>query len=191
MLLNKRPTTQIEFDGKILHLVPWFDQVLDFMDVTEDCTPFETQHLALEFFVLERVEYDVRLFNLVWHEVFGDAKNTGENVVDFKQDAGRIYAGFIQAYGIDLYEQWGKMHWQTFCELLANLPSDTAFAEVVSIRTREIPQPTKYNSKERAKLIQLKARYAIKIPEAQRQRKLGSQWGSVWNALISRAKEGD
>lgn len=56
---------------------------------------------------------------------------------DIEHDAKLIYAGFWQAYGIDLYEQHGKLHWIKFKALLAGLPKDTRFAEVTSLRAWE------------------------------------------------------
>ena len=52
-------------------------------------------------------------------------------------DSEYIYAGFMQAYGIDLIDQQGKLHWKKFNALLVGLPSDTRFAEILKIRAWE------------------------------------------------------
>ena len=52
-------------------------------------------------------------------------------------DSEYIYAGFMQAYCIDLIEQQGKLHWKKFNALLVGLPSDTRFAEILKIRAWE------------------------------------------------------
>lgn len=52
-------------------------------------------------------------------------------------DSEYIYAGFMQAYGIDLINQQGKLHWKKFNALLVGLPSDTRFAEILKIRAWE------------------------------------------------------
>ena len=52
-------------------------------------------------------------------------------------DSEYIYAGFMQAYGIDLIDQHGKLHWKKFNALLVGLPSDTRFAEILKIRAWE------------------------------------------------------
>ena len=64
---------------------------------------------------------------------------------DIEHDAKLIYAGFRQAYGIDLYEQHGKLHWIKFKALLAGLPKDTRFAEVTSLRAWE-PSKVDYDT---------------------------------------------
>jgi len=53
---------------------------------------------------------------------------------DIKHDASAIYASFMQAYGIDLIEQQGKLHWLKFKALLSGLPENTQFKRIVSIR---------------------------------------------------------
>jgi len=61
-------------------------------------------------------------------------KEDKENNYSLKHDANYIYASFFQAYGIDLIEQQGKLHWEKFQALLAGLPKDTKFKEVLEIR---------------------------------------------------------
>lgn len=53
---------------------------------------------------------------------------------DFNQDADYIFASFMQAYGIDLIEQQGKLHWFKFKALLTGLPNNTIFSQVLEIR---------------------------------------------------------
>ena len=38
---------------------------------------------------------------------------------DIKHDASAIYASFMQAYGIDLIEQQGKLHWRKFKRIVS------------------------------------------------------------------------
>lgn len=68
-----------------------------------------------------------------------------KQLYDIEHDAKLIYAGFWQAYGIDLYEQHGKLHWIKFKALLAGLPKDTRFAEVTSLRAWE-PSKVDYDT---------------------------------------------
>lgn len=55
---------------------------------------------------------------------------------DFQEDAGLIYAGFIQQYGIDL--QTEEMHWWKFMLLLENLGEDTRLSKVIEYRTMDV-----------------------------------------------------
>ena len=59
---------------------------------------------------------------------------SAEPVFDFTADAGRIYAAFLQVYGIDLCRTAGSLHFWKFMELLRNLPAETEFMRVVSLR---------------------------------------------------------
>lgn len=55
-------------------------------------------------------------------------------VYDISLDGDYIYASFMQAYGIDLLEERGKLHWKKFNALLSGLPEGTKFVEVIKIR---------------------------------------------------------
>lgn len=59
-----------------------------------------------------------------------------------KHDGDYIYASFMQAYGIDLIDQQGKLHWKKFNALLMGLPENTKFSEVVRVRAWK---PSKYD----------------------------------------------
>lgn len=79
---------------------------------------------------------------------------------DLDEDGGRIYAAFLQAYQINLRKL--TMHWWVFCALLEGLPRDTHLAEVIDIRTRELPTGTSAEAvKAKHRLMKAKERYAL------------------------------
>lgn len=81
-------------------------------------------------------------------------------LLDFDHDADDIYASFMHAYGIDLIEQQGKLHWFKFKALLNALPEDTAIKRIISIRGwSPSNEKKKYNQQMR------EAQQAVKIPE--------------------------
>lgn len=84
----------------------------------------------------------------------------GEPCFDLEQDKELIYAGFRQAYHIDLDKD--DLSIEEFLALLKGLPEGTKFAEVIRIRTMPIPEPTKYNTKERHAIIRAKNAVALK-----------------------------
>ena len=84
-------------------------------------------------------------------------------LMDFEADSDYIYASFKQAYGMDLVKERGKLQWKNFCELLDGLPDKTKLKEVMRIRAMDVPEPTKYNQKERQQIMELKAYYALPI----------------------------
>lgn len=86
-----------------------------------------------------------------------------QKLMDFEADSEYIYASFQQAYGIDLLKERGRLQWKRFCELLDGLPEKTKLREVMRIRAMEIPEPTRYNQKERQNIAELKAYYALPV----------------------------
>ena len=84
-------------------------------------------------------------------------------LMDFEADSDYIYASFKQAYGMDLIKERGKLGWKNFCKLLDGLPDKTKLKEVMRIRAMEVPEPTKYNQKERQNIMELKAYYALPV----------------------------
>lgn len=61
-------------------------------------------------------------------------KRDGPQLVSFLFDAKYIYAAFMQAYGIDLIEQQGSLHWAKFSALINALPDDTLMRQIIDIR---------------------------------------------------------
>lgn len=86
---------------------------------------------------------------------------------DLTIDAGLIYSSFVYDYKIDLFEQQGKLHWRKFIALLNGLSEDSPFMKVIHIRTCEIPQPNKHNTKDRLKLMKLKRHYSLEKQDVQ------------------------
>src|SRR5690606_1279593 len=80
---------------------------------------------------------------------------------DLEKDAEYIYASFMHDYGIDLFEQQGKLHWRKFKALLVGLSDDSMFKRVVAIRTMDVPPPTKDNQKERQQIIEMKRAFSL------------------------------
>ena len=113
-------------------------------------------------------------------------KNGGQRVTDWVQDAPLIRTAFRQAYGIDLYRD--KLHWFEFTELLNAIPEGNRYSEVIGIRARPLPAPTKYNQKEREWLMKAKADCALQIDEDERMRKYRQDVASIASVLKAWAK---
>lgn len=64
----------------------------------------------------------------------GKTNGTAEPAFDFTYDADMICAAFLQTYGIDLCSPAVKLHFWKFMALLRNLPRETEFMQVVSLR---------------------------------------------------------
>lgn len=85
---------------------------------------------------------------------------TQKESYSFKYDSGYIYTSFYHAYGIDLEQERGKLHWLLFNELLRDLPDDTKFKQVISIRERPYSKE-KGSNEENKRLRELKQLYAL------------------------------
>lgn len=86
-------------------------------------------------------------------------KRKQTNPLSFYYDADLIFSGFMQAYGIDLEEEKGRLHWWKFRALLWGLPTNTRLKEIIEIRMR--PYPTgKGTEKEREELKKLKKQFS-------------------------------
>lgn len=76
----------------------------------------------------------------------------------FTQDAGAIYASFMEQYGINLIREQGKLQWDEFKALFAGLGPKTYFQRIVAIRQAD---PNDYEGKEQIELIEAQNRYAL------------------------------
>lgn len=113
--------------------------------------------------------------------------NDGKRVTSFEQDAGLIRAAFRQVYGIDLWRD--RLHWFEFSELLQGIPEGNRYAETIGIRVREMPEPTKWNAKERAWLMEAKARVAIKRTDEEIANDYQRDVKNVFDALLPFARK--
>ena len=95
-----------------------------------------------------------------------------KSVMDYLQDAEAIVASFWQAYGLDL-EQTTSLHWWTFLALLKNLPSETMFQKIVSLRTKKLPAKAPIEAK--VELSRAQAKVAVKDRRTAEQKKRAAQ----------------
>lgn len=186
--LNKPCDDEVQFDGQIYHVDMSFDNILDVFDILEDETIddrvgaeamltllVETQHhelpirkryelLGVIFQELiqetmsEVVEYDIK-GNPIIPKKTGDDDAPKSQPYSLTYDAGFIYTSFMQAYHMDLHDQFGSLHWDKFKMLLRDLPDDTMFSRVVEIRTRKLSDIK--DLKERSHVKKLKRQYKL------------------------------
>lgn len=159
---------EIEVNGQKVPIHTAFDVVLRVLDVLQDPQLSETGKLRiiLQLFFgkeTEFLELPAEDQATLFHQVFSMYVKQEEKKVSYdlqgnplpeyeedtkacyslKEDAPYIYASFMQAYGIDLLEEQGKLHWFKFQALLSGLPEDTKFRQVVAIRMWEKPSKSK------------------------------------------------
>ena len=89
------------------------------------------EHISLSDVKDNHVEYDLA-GNPMKTTASDDTKQRAP--YDIRFDGDYIYASFLQAYGIDLFDAQGKLHWRKFNALLSGLPEGTKLMEVIKIR---------------------------------------------------------
>ena len=139
----------VTVDGRFYKLDFDFRNVLRMMQELDrdDVMPEARQYNALKC-LMKHPKKVPQILEAVRALLFSEKpKKDAQKVTDFEQDAGMIRAAFRQAYGIDLYRD--KLHWIEFSELLNAIPEGSRYMEVIGIRARPIPSPTKWNAEER------------------------------------------
>lgn len=185
MKLYDRLPDGVTVGGRFYRLDFDFRNVLRMMETMarDDLMPEAREYLALKCLTkrprnVSKVLAAVR--SLLFVKTY---KADAKKVTDFEQDAALIRAAFRQAYGIDLYKD--RLHWIEFSELLNAIPEGNRYAEVIGIRVRPIPSPTKWNGDERAWLIKAKADVALQMSEKEQQDKYQRDVACVAASLLS------
>lgn len=161
--LSRKLTDKLVIDDKEFPLDLSFDNILRLFEMwrDEDVPEFVKPHFGIRILTGETLEdFTVEEMSEVFNEVFEEhislstvednhveydlagnpMKTTASNgkqeqaPYDIRYDGDYIYASFLQAYGIDLFDVQGKLHWKKFNALLSGLPEGTKFMEVIKIR---------------------------------------------------------
>lgn len=169
---------RIEVDGRIFNVDMRLDTVLRFVYLLsdEDVPDKLKVDLGLDLMIGDKLEdkpihMRIEVLKTLSEYVQGDERTVvrdrrgniiptpyEEPVTDYEQDFDYIYAGFIQVYGIDLFEQ-RSMDWRKFVALLKSLPKGTKYREIIEIRQMD---STGYKGKDREKIEKAKRQVALK-----------------------------
>ena len=166
-----------------------FRNVLRMIDTMarDDLLPEAREYLALR--CITRPSGNTHaLMTAVLELLFPARGESTEKIMDYAQDADLIRAAFLQCYGINLYRD--KLHWFEFSALLASMPEGSRYSEILSIRARPMPAPTKYNADERAWLAKAKAQYAVKLTDKERENQYQMGLRQMAASLLNLAKQG-
>lgn len=161
--LSRKLTDKLVIDDEEFPLNLSFDNVLRLFEMwrDEDVPEYVKPHFGIRILTGETLEdFTVEEMTEIFNEVFEEhislsevednhveydlagnpMKTTASNgkqeqaPYDIRFDGDYIYASFLQAYGIDLFDVQGKLHWKKFNALLSGLPEGTKFMEVIKIR---------------------------------------------------------
>lgn len=157
----------------------------------EDITPLARDYHCVRCVYRHRISLKTasEVYKELTDLLFEKRPETGEKrLTSFEQDAPLIRAAFRQVYGIDLYRD--KLTWFEFKEYLHGLPEGNRYEDVIGIRARPLPAPTKYNAKEREWLMKAKQSVAIHLTEQEAAKKYDSDVSNIFSGLMSMMKDG-
>lgn len=177
--LYRKLDDSIEIDGKQYEVNASFDNVLRLINLLNDKMPVDlkltigmqmlfgrdTELLELDpEYQKELIEYVAEEYIQSKDEIeYDDLGNVmpqvpKKRIIDIDLDAEYIYGSFIQAYGIDLIEVQGKLHWYEFRALLASLPDNTRMREIMGYRAYKKPSKSDTHH---SQMMKLQEQYAL------------------------------
>lgn len=192
MKLYQKLPYSVTVNGKRYKINPSFDRILEAVDILgkEDWTDPQKISYLKWLLIKSRCDRPVDVINAIM-ELLVQGDSSEPRTLDFAQDSDLIYAAFWQTYGIDLYEERGKLHWYKFSALLSALPEDTRISEIIGIRMQKVPKATKYNQEQRNQIIRLKAKYRIKVSETEKEEMYQKSMQRLAGILTNMAERGD
>lgn len=191
MKLQARLPRSVTANGKRYIVNLDFRRVLDMMDVMarDDLLPEARDYLALKCVMRRPPKRAAPVMDALRELLFQGARKQADSkkLTDFEQDADLIRAAFLQTYGINLYT--ARLHWLAFSALLSCLPEGSRYSEIVGIRARPLPKPTKWNAEERQHLMKAKAACALHLDEKERAAQYDRCVQNVFAGLMAMAKK--
>lgn len=181
---NRKIRLNLAFDRVLILLEAWKDKTLSDVEKVDLCCDLLIKS-KIRLSILEKSEIVTRIFDELLFTNKSDDKSKPN--FDFEQDADYIYSAFMQTYGIDLINERGRLDWRRFISLFQGLPDNTKIREIMDIRSKKLPAPTKYNQEERQSLIKAKRTFALKTDE---QSNFQQGLADLFNTIKSRAKGG-
>lgn len=158
---------EIEYGGEVYKITPTYDKIIKIFYVfnhDDSLLPGDYLGLCLDMLIDGEHPEDAGLLSAIMNEISEQTdKQAHEPVLfDFQQDSDLIYAAFMQAYGIDLHDEIGRLRWEKFLALFKGLPDETEFRQVVKLRATPVPKLDKNNGAYVRNLVRAKQAVALK-----------------------------
>jgi hypothetical protein len=187
MTLQQEPRDHITYRGQDYPFHPYFNRVLTLLtEVFPNEMLTDEEKISITVNALSEAPPTQDVFELILLELFPKPKHPSDKkTMDFEQDADLIYAGFRQAYGIDLFAERNKMDWRIFQALVKGLPEGTEFSRIVKLRCTKVPERTKSNSDYVDSLILAKRAVALDEPEVDRKKRMAEKWIQIAEGLMN------
>ena len=190
MKLHERLPESVTMDGKTYALDLDFRNVLLLMETLarDDLIEGAKAYRALKCVMQRPPKNAGRVLEKVKKILYTDNRKQKEHkkLTDFDQDADLIRAAFMQAYHINLFRD--RLHWLEFTCYLSGLPEGSRYCDILGIRARPLPAPTKYNQEEREWLMKAKSEYALNMSAEEETDYYAQNVRGIAAALIAWAK---
>lgn len=189
MKLQDRLPESVTYNGKKIRLDLDFRNVLRMLEImrTDNLTPEAREYLAMKCICKHpKKGMMVAVMQLLFPE---KSKEQQKRIMDYEQDSELIQAAFMQEYGINLFRE--KLHWFEFTAFLSCMPSGNRFTDILSIRTRPMPNATKWNTEERLWLAKAKAEYGVRLSEEEQRVNYENSVKNIGRFLLTLSGEGD
>jgi hypothetical protein len=112
---------------------------------------------------------------------------TRPNVIGDRLSFQGCFRGFTQE-DANLFRD--RLHWLEFTCYLSGLPEGSRYCDILGIRARPMPNPTKYNAEERQWLMKAKAEYALQMTDKEQREQYARNVGNLASVLIAWANMG-
>lgn len=192
MRINDRIPTHIEAGGRRYRIDTDFRNVIRMNEIMArvDLTDEARDWLALRCMMRHpprRRDRQIELLKALRELLFSDRRGASDNkkITDIDQDAELIFAAFYQEYGINLWRD--HLSWFEFTALLAGIAEGTRYSDVLTIRARPMPKPTKWNAEEREWLAKAKAAHALELTDEEMAENYDRSVRSIFDGLLSMA----
>lgn len=192
MRINDRIPTHIEAGGRRYRIDTDFRNVIRMNEIMArvDLTDEARDWLALRCMMRHpprRRSRQIELLKALRELLFSDRRGASDNkkITDIDQDAELIFAAFYQEYGINLWRD--HLSWFEFTALLAGIAEGTRYSDVLTIRARPMPKPTKWNAEEREWLAKAKAAHALELTDEEMAENYDRSVRSIFDGLLSMA----
>jgi len=118
-----------------------------------------------------------------------DRGESMKQLYSYDADYDTIYAGFLQSYGIDLFDT-ERLHWWRFRAMMTALPSDCQFMRVVGYRGAKIERDM--SKEQKAHIRKMKAIYALPHDSGSHPKRLRSraEYEEALAAVLAAKREG-
>ena len=189
MTLQFEPRKTLALNGVNYDFYPYYNRVLTLLsEVFNSKTLTDGQKIELTVKSVSSMPPCKEAFELIINELFPPNKKKTDDepkTMDFEQDAPLIYAGFLQAYGIDLYKERNKMDWRIFIALVRGLPDNTEFSRVIKLRCTKVPKMDKHNAEYVESLIKAKRAVELEEPAEVKKQRMAQKWLQIAEGLLN------